>query len=60
MTLVKGVQHPESAGDNEEWLDSVDQGGLWHVRENTFYFFCALDDFSLNNWPSLHMLLEKG
>ena len=44
MTLVKGVQHPESAGNNEEWLDSVDRGGLWHVRENTFYFFCALEE----------------
>ena len=44
MTLVKGVQHPESAGNNEEWLDSVDRGRLWHVRENTFYFFCALEE----------------
>ena len=24
MTLVKDVQHPESTGSNEEWLDSVD------------------------------------
>ena len=44
MTLVKGVQHPENTGVNEEWLDSVDRGGLWHVRENTFYFFCALEE----------------
>lgn len=44
MTLVKGVQHPESTGSNEEWLVSVDRGGLWHVRENTFYFFCALEE----------------
>jgi len=44
MTLVKGVQYPENTGTNEEWLDSVDRGGLWHVRENTFYFFCALEE----------------
>ena len=44
MTLVKGVQYPENTGTNEEWLDSVDRGGLWHVQENTFYFFCALEE----------------
>lgn len=44
MTLVKGVQYPENTGTNEEWLDLVDRGGLWHVRENTFYFFCALEE----------------
>ena len=42
MTLVKGVQYPENTGANEEWIDSVDRVGLWHVRENTFHFFCAL------------------
>ena len=62
MTLVKGVQYPENTGTNEEWLDLVDRGGLWHVRENTFYFFCALEEevqLQLIIWLSLHMLLEK-
>ena len=22
----------------------MDRGGLWHVRENTFHFFCALEE----------------
>ena len=39
MTLVKGVQYQENSGTNEEWIDLVDRGGLWHVRENTFHFF---------------------
>ena len=44
MTLVKGVQYQENSGTNEEWIDLVDRGGLWHVRENTFHFFCALEE----------------
>lgn len=31
MTLVKGMHYPENTGTNEEWIDSVDQEGLWHV-----------------------------
>ena len=44
MTLVKGVQYLENAGTNEEWINLVDRGGLWHVQENTFHFFCALEE----------------
>lgn len=44
MTLVKGVQYPEGTGTNEQWTDSLDRGGLWHVRENTYYFFCTLEE----------------
>ena len=44
MTLVKGVQYPEGTGTNEQWTDSLDRGGLWHVRENTYHFFCALEE----------------
>ena len=44
MTLVKGVQYPEDTGTNEQWTDSLHRGGLWHVRENTYHFFCALEE----------------
>ena len=41
MFLCEG----ESEGKkDEEWIDLVDRGGLWHVRESTFQFFFALED----------------
>ena len=41
MVLCEG----ESEGKNdEEWIDLIDRGGLWHVRESTFQVFFALED----------------
>ena len=41
MVLCEG----ESEGKkDEEWIDLIDRGGLWHVRESTFRVFFALED----------------
>ena len=40
MTMVKDKSET-SSGPCEEWTDLVDQGDLWHVRENTQSLFCA-------------------
>ena len=32
MELVKD-QDAEQAGTDEEWINLIDRGGLWHVKE---------------------------
>jgi len=36
--ISQSVQYPENTGTNEEWLDSVDRGGLWHIWNKLMYF----------------------
>ena len=43
MSLTKGGEFAEANGTDEEWLNAIDRGGLWHVRENTYSLFCALE-----------------
>ena len=43
MSLTKGGQFTEANGTDEEWLNAIDRGGLWHIRENTYSLFCALE-----------------
>ena len=33
-----------SASASADWIDAVDRGGLWHVREGTFMLFCAMEE----------------
>ena len=43
MSLTKGGEFTETDGTDEQWLNAIDRGGLWHVRENTYSLFCALE-----------------
>ena len=43
MLLTKGGEFNEANGTDEQWLNAIDRGGLWHVRENTYGLFCALE-----------------
>ena len=43
MSLTKGGEFNEADGTDEQWLNAIDRGGLWHVRENTYGLFCALE-----------------
>ena len=44
MTLTKGGNFEEDLGADEEWTELIDRGGLWHIKENTFHLFCALEE----------------
>ena len=33
-----------SASVSTDWIDAVDRGGLWHVREGTYMLFCAMEE----------------
>jgi len=44
MELVKdGDLRGSDIGDDEEWTNLVDRGGLWHVKATTHQLFCALE-----------------
>ena len=43
MSLTKGGEFNEADGTDEQWLNAIDRGGLWHVCENTYGLFCALE-----------------
>ena len=43
MELIKG-QDREEHGIDEDWIDLIDRGGLWHVKETTYQFFHAVED----------------
>ena len=40
-SLVKD-SNSEECGTDEEWLELMDRGGLYHVKETTFQLFCAI------------------
>jgi len=44
MELVKSQDFEELYGTDEEWTDSIDRGGLWHVKEFTYQFFLAVEE----------------
>ena len=29
---------------SEDWIDTLDRGGLWHATDNVFYFFCCIEE----------------
>ena len=33
-----------SASASANWIEAVDRGGLWHVREGTYMLFCAMEE----------------
>ena len=39
MSLTKGGEFNEADGTDEQLLNAIDTGGLWHVRENTLAYF---------------------
>ena len=41
LLVVEGDDFEE--GSAEKWVNLLDRGGLWHVRETTFQFFTALE-----------------
>jgi len=44
MELVKdGDLRGSDIGDDEEWTNLVDRGGLWHVKATTHQLFCAIE-----------------
>ena len=47
------------SGPCEEWTDLVDQGGLWHVRENTHSLFLCLEEEVRPLLPSLLSETDK-
>ena len=50
--LVKG-DVTNQLGTDEEWTDLLDRGGLWHVKENTYQFFRAVEDVVRGILPKL-------
>jgi len=42
MSLVKDKED-STCGIDEGWTNSLDQGDLWHVKENTYQLFCAIE-----------------
>ena len=52
LDLVKG-NDTEQPGTDEEWIDLLDRGGLWHVKENTYQFFRAIEDVIRGVLPKL-------
>ena len=43
MSLTKDGQFTEANGTDEEWLNAIDRRGLWHIHENTYSLFYALE-----------------
>jgi len=42
MTLIKDRDESGCETD-EKWTNSLDWGGLWHVKESTYQLFCAIE-----------------
>ena len=34
----------DSDGGTEQWMDSVDRGGLWHISDQTYHLFCITEE----------------
>ena len=43
MTMVK-EKYDTTSGPCEVWTDLIDQGGLWHIQENTHSFCLCLEE----------------
>lgn len=45
MTLFEfrgnGVGNQDTS---EDWLDTIDRGGLWHVVDDVFFLFCFIEE----------------
>ena len=39
----------DEQGPSTEWVSLVDRGGLWHVTNETFMFFCAIEEVLRNH-----------
>ena len=50
--LVKGDDNNQ-LGTDEEWTYLLDRGGLWPIKENTYQFFCAVEDVIRSMLPKL-------
>ena len=44
MELLQDDDEDNSTTDDQEWVNLVDRGGLWHISENTFMVFRALEE----------------
>lgn len=57
MDLVGDDDNADSL--SSEWLNEVDRGGLWHVNENTYMTFVAMEEEirrHLRNTSAPHMV----
>ena len=47
LCLIELVKHPQDSEakieTDEQWTELIDRGCLWHVKEMTYQFFCAVD-----------------
>ena len=43
MELTKDRDSGEEHGTDEKWTDLIDRGGLWHIKETTYQFFCTIE-----------------
>ncbi len=45
MELVADDEDDEEEQETSaEWVNLVDRGGLWHITNATFMFFCAIEE----------------
>ena len=47
LCLMELVKHPQDSEakieTDEQWIDLIDRGGLWHVKEMTYQFFRSVE-----------------
>ena len=43
LTSMVKFNSDDASGPCEDWLDLMDRGGLWHVRETVHSFFVSLE-----------------
>ena len=43
MSELNGDEWNEERG-TEEWVNSIDRGGLWHVKDDTYQLFYLMED----------------
>ena len=43
LTSMVKFNSDDPSGPCEDWLDLMDKGGLWHVRETVHSFFVSLE-----------------
>ena len=55
MSLIKDKERTWRI--DEEWTNSLDHSDLWHVKENTYQLFCAIE---YRTRPLLEMLTKPS
>ena len=55
MALVKDKSTDQECDNEEEWIKLMDRGGLWYLKETTYYLFISIEE---ETRESLKMLLQ--